>query len=94
MDEAQTPYAMAVELRQQGASAERITAALRARGLDDEGIALLLKALGARGEAAPPPASEWTEGPATSEPAGSPPPRRLARPPVTAPRARRCSRCP
>ncbi len=61
MSEESTPYAMAVELRRQGASSERITAALRARGLDDEGIALLLQALGARAaQAAPPPKSEWT----------------------------------
>lgn len=86
MSEETTPYAMAVELQGQGASTERITAALRARGLDAEGIALLLKALGAREDQAPPPKSEWSE-PSTAEPeAAAPAEVREASSPLPCPR--------
>lgn len=64
MSDETTPYAVAVALHQQGASRERIVLALKDKGLDDEGIALLLSALGTRGAEAPPPQAEWTPAPA------------------------------
>ncbi|MFT3713702.1 MAG: hypothetical protein QM817_39085 [Archangium sp.] len=80
-DAAATPYAEALAMQQAGATVLAIRDRLRALGLDDEGIALLLNAIGAR--AATPPPMSATPIPATT----------IAAPVVATATATTCTRC-
>ncbi len=70
MSDEQTPYAEAVALQGAGATTDAIGVRLKSRGLDDEAIALLLNAVGARAADAPPPKAERNQSPEASVDAG------------------------
>ncbi|MBL8913045.1 MAG: hypothetical protein JNM17_20285 [Archangium sp.] len=89
-----TPFAEAVSMHRAGATTLAIRDRLRALGLDEEAVALLLAAVGARASDAPAPEAEW--GPTPAPLSAAPEPLAPVAPSVDAPPvtfATTCARC-